>query len=272
MSDRINALPRSIHVIIVTHNTRADLLSCLSSLATPRSGSVERITVVDNASADGTVDVLRDLRSDVEIIALDRNVGFGAANNVAARQSSSDHLLFLNSDTIVPAGAIDKLFARFLDRGATAAGPRLVDADGAPEVSFGKMLSPWSEARQVLRQRLATAKSIERLLSTERVVDWVSGACLLVSRSAFVAAGGFDERFFMYEEDVDLCATLRSRGGTVLFTPRATITHLKGRSGGPAGTRSVHYDRSHVAFYAKHAPAWVPWLRGWLRIRGRSIE
>jgi hypothetical protein len=105
-------------------------------------------------------------------------------------------------------------------------------------------------------------------------VDWVSGACLLLRRADAEAAGFFDERYFMYEEDVDLCATIRSRGGTILFTPAAHITHLRGRSvariSTPAGP--THYDRSHVAFYEKHAPRWAPWLRLWLRLRGRTIR
>jgi GT2 family glycosyltransferase len=76
----------------------------------------------------------------------------------------------------------------------------------------------------------------------------------------------------MYEEDVDFCAALRARGGRILFTPRAEIVHLRGRSIGAAPLRHAHYDRSHLAFYEKHAPAWAPILRLWLRVRGRSIR
>ena len=89
-------------------------------------------------------------------------------------------------------------------------------------------------------------------------------------RDAAVAAGLFDERYFLYEEDVDFCAALRARGGRILFTPCAHIVHLRGRSRLVAGSRAeVEYDRSHLAFYEKHAPGWVPWLRWWLKIRGR---
>jgi GT2 family glycosyltransferase len=100
--------------------------------------------------------------------------------------------------------------------------------------------------------------------------DWVSGACLLVRRDAAVAAGLLDERYFMYEEDVDFCAALRARGGRILFTPAAEVVHLRGRSIRRAGAGSSHYDRSHLAFYEKHAPRWAPLLRLWLRIRGRG--
>ena len=273
-------MSRSTHVVIVTHNTREELLACLSSLAANPAAAVERITVVDNASSDGTVDAIRKGHPHVEVIAPDKNLGFGAANTIAVKQSTSEFILFLNSDTLVPAGSIDRLLERLRARNAVAAGPRLVDASGRPEVSFGSMLTPWSEFVQRLRQRRAASdspsarKSIEQLVGAERLVDWVSGACLLVNRDALNRAGGFDERFFMYEEDVDLCATLRAQGGAILFTPAAEITHLRGRARSRLrpGSGPSHYDRSHIAFYEKHAPHWAPWLRWWLRWRGRAIE
>ena len=166
--------------------------------------------------------------------------------------------------------------ARLEATGAAAAGPRLIDGKGHPEVSFGPDLSPVSELRQQWRVRLAASERpmardyIARLVRDEREVDWVSGACLLVRRDAAVAAGLLDERYFMYEEDVDFCAALRRQGGRVLFAPSAEVTHLRGRSArsAPSATRA-HYDRSHLAFYEKHAPHWAPLLRLWLRLRGR---
>jgi hypothetical protein len=232
--------------------------------------------VVDNASTDGTVDAVRAHHPDVQVIALEQNVGFGAANNVAIRAGRSPLILLLNSDTLVTPGALDGLADRLRDTGAAAAGPRLVDGAGRPEISYGRMLSPIGELAQRLRQRAALASGwlptryVARRLSRERFVDWVSGACLLVRREAAVAAGLFDERYFLYEEDVDFCAALRARGGRILFTPRVELVHRRGRSRLVAGSRAdLEYDRSHLAFYQKHAPAWVPWLRWWLKVRGR---
>jgi N-acetylglucosaminyl-diphospho-decaprenol L-rhamnosyltransferase len=154
-------------------------------------------------------------------------------------------------------------------------GPRLVDDTGRPELSFGPMLNPAGEVVQLLRGRVAKSgrplarARVERWLASERPVDWASGACLLLRRAEAAAAGLFDERFFLYEEDVDLCAALRARGGQVWFTPHVTVVHRGGRSGAPS---SGHYDRSHLAFYAKHAPRWVPWLRLWQRLRGRQVS
>jgi GT2 family glycosyltransferase len=267
-----------IDVVIVSFNTREDLLGCLGSLDTNPPARLKRTIVVDNASTDGSVQAARSRFPRVEVRALDRNVGFGAANNVALREPGSPLVLLLNSDTIVPAGAIDTLAARLDETGAVAAGPRLVDDRGRPEISFGPMLSPVSELRQKTWQWLARAepafarRAVARHLSRERDVDWVTGACLLVRRSAAQAAGCFDERFFMYEEDVDFCAALRARGGRILFTPRAEVVHRRGRSVSRAGSpAAAHYDRSHLAFYLKHQPGWAPWLERWLRLRGRPV-
>jgi GT2 family glycosyltransferase len=237
------------------------------------------VTVVDNASTDGSAARVAAHWPSVVLIRLDRNVGFGAANNVALRAEGPPLALLLNSDTLVPPGAVDALVDRLLATGAVAAGPRLVDREGKPELSFGHMLSPARELAQRVRGRLARSSGalarryIRRLVATEREVDWVSGACLLVRRAAAVEAGLFDERYFLYEEDVDLCAALRARGGRVLFTPRAEVVHARGRSVAEAGSAAASlYDRSHVAFYEKHRPAWVPLLRLWLSVRGRRIR
>jgi N-acetylglucosaminyl-diphospho-decaprenol L-rhamnosyltransferase len=272
--------PGRLDVIIVNHNTRDELAACLASLHEAPPAAMARIALVDNASTDDSVATVRRRWPAVGVTRLDRNRGFGAANNVAIRESSAEFVLLLNSDTVVPAGAIDLLLERLVALGAVAAGPLLVDAAGRPEMSFGDMLSPWTELRQLTRQRLAASdagparRHVDRLVGAEREVDWVSGACLLARRTAVIAAGGFDERYFLYEEDVDLCAALRAGGGRIWFTPRARVVHLRGRAmrglARPPGVAS-HYDRSHLAFYEKHAPQWVPWLRRWLRLRGRSI-
>ncbi len=272
-------MTRDVEIIIVSHNTSDELDACLASVYAHPPDRLDRVVVVDNASTDNTVARARARWSQAHVVALEHNIGFGAANNVALREPGPPLVLLLNSDTIVPAGAIERLVGRLEATGVVAAGPRLVDADGFPEVSFGPMLTPLGEARQAVRQRLAARRDrfsrryIQRLVADERQVDWVSGACLLVRRAAILRAGLFDERFFMYEEDVDLCAALRANGGRILFTPAAEITHLRGRSVRRSGqARNVHYDRSHVAFYEKHAPRWAPYLQSWQRLRGRSIR
>ena len=262
--------PLSLDVIVVSHNTRTDLEACLEALHAAPPRTLGRIFVVDNASSDGSPDSVRRGWPHVRLIALDRNIGFGAANNVAIRESQAALVLLLNSDAIAPSHAIDSLAERLRETGAVAAGPRLVDDHGRPEVSFGPMLSPWNELVQRARVRAARRpgslgrRYVARLVSRERDVDWVTGACLLAHRQAVLDAGLFDERYFMYEEDVDLCAALRARGGRILFTPRSEVVHRRGRSIQTSGAslRDL-YDQSHLRFYEKHHPGWAPLLRWW---------
>jgi GT2 family glycosyltransferase len=141
------------------------------------------------------------------------------------------------------------------------------------------MISPFAEVRQKAMTTMhrwgvpGVAAWVERRASRERYVDWVSGAALLVHRRDAEAAGLLDERFFLYTEDVDFCAAMRQRGRQILFTPAATITHLRGRSRAvaPASTNAA-YRRSHIAFYEKHHPRWAPMLKLYLRLKGQLPE
>lgn len=209
-------------------------------------------------------------------MALERNVGFAAANNVGIRASTGELLLLLNSDTIVPAGSIDALVARLrASPEAAAAGPRLLDAAGRPELSFGRMISPFAELRQKTilalydRRISPVVRWVQRMTARERFVDWVSGAALLVYRADAEGVGLLDERFFLYTEDVDFCAALRAGGRRILFAPAATIVHLRGRSRATAPRQmNAAYRRSHLAFYRKHHPRWSRLLEGYLRLKG----
>jgi len=268
---------RELTIIIVSFNTCAELEACLASLASAPPSIPHGITVVDNASSDGTVDAVRARWPAVHLIPSDRNLGFAAANNLGIRQADTEFLLLLNSDTLVPAGAIDTLVrALRADAGAAAAGPRLVGADGRPEFSFGPMMGPFTELRQKVLGRLynrrwpLAVRMVTATTSRPHRPDWVSGACLLVRRTDAIAAGLLDPRYFLYAEDVDFCAALRSLGRHILFTPDAEVVHLRGASGRsrPAETNRA-YRRSQIAFYEKHHPAWAPVLRAYLRLRGQ---
>ena len=264
-------------IIIVSYNARADLEACLGRLTRHPPTTEHEIIVVDNASTDGSADAVRSAWPAVRVIDAGDNLGFARATNLGIRASHGKLLLLLNSDTLPPPGAIDGLVALLEARpGVAIVGPRLVDADGALEVSFGPMLSPFAELRQKCLVRghargiPLLASLAERRARVERSVDWVSGACLLVRRAAAEAAGLLDERFFLYGEDVDFCAAVRSRGGQVFFTPDVEVVHHQGRSGqsAPAATAQA-YRRSQLAFYRKHHPAWHPLLRAYLALRGR---
>ena len=267
-------------VVIVSYNVREDLAACLESLFAHPPAIPCEIVVVDNASADDSVAMVQSRWPGVNVVALPENRGFAAANNVGIRATAAGNsrwVLLLNSDTLVPKGAIDRLIARAEEvPGVGIAGPRLVDGAGHPELSFGPMPGPINEARQ---KRLWTAaargagwalQEVERRTSVEHFPDWVTGACLLVRRADAEAAGLLDERYFMYLEDADFCAAVRRLGRRVMFTPVATVTHLRGRS----RAKSPHvieaaYRRSQVAFYRKHHPHWTWLLHVYLGVRSR---
>jgi GT2 family glycosyltransferase len=272
-------MPR-LSIVIVTYNSRAEIEGCLRSLAHHPPVIDHEIVVVDNASPDRTLEYVSDHWPAIGTVAAGGNRGFAVANNLGIRRTSGELVLLLNPDTVVPAGAVDRLVAA-LDAHpqAAIAGPRIVDARGRAEVSFGRMLSPLAELVQKLlvvgndRGIAPIPGIVERMTRRSRPVDWVSGACLLARRADIEAAGLFDERFFLYTEDVDLCAAVRAHGRQVRFHADVEIVHLRGRSAAsapPATDRA--YRRSQIAFYEKHHRAWVPVLKAYLRVRGRLPE
>src|SRR5207237_5125599 len=140
-------------------------------------------------------------------------------------------------------------------------------------VSFGRMIGPLAEIRQqrlvvgVERRDPRITAEVDRMTRREQSPDWVSGACLLVRRADADAVGLFDERYFMYTEDVDFCAAIRARGRRILFTPTAEVVHRRGRSAAaaPAATQAA-YRRSRLACYEKHHPFWAPLLLLYSRV------
>jgi len=167
-----------VSIIIVSFNARADLERCLDSVAAAPPARTHETIVVDNGSNDGSAEAA-ERRAGVRVIRTGENRGFAHACNVGIRASRGANLLLLNSDTIVPAGAVDRLLAILQQHpDAAVVGPRIVDAAGHAELSFGRMIGPLNELRQKWRTRAA----VERLTRRTHYPDWVSGACLLVGR------------------------------------------------------------------------------------------
>jgi GT2 family glycosyltransferase len=266
-----------LSIVIVTYNSQTHIDACLTSLSSHPPSVEQEIVVVDNGSTDDTVETLRARWPDIRAIETGENLGFAAGCNVGLRHTSGKFVLLLNPDTLVPAGALDALIAHLAERpDAAVAGPRLVDVNGRAELSFGAMIGPLAEFRQKLlvegsaRDVRLVHAYVERLTRRSHAVDWVSGACLLVRRADAEAVGFLDERYFMYTEDVDFCAAIRARRRRVLFTADAEVVHLRGRSVAsvPHATEAA-YRRSRLAFYGKHHPRWVPFLRVYLTVRGQ---
>lgn len=252
----------ALSVVLVSFNTRDDLLAGLRTLFARTRLTLE-VFVVDNASADGSAQAVRTTFPQVAVLANDQNVGFGRAVNQALRATRTPYVLLLNPDARLQPGALEALLAR-LEREPELAGiaPRTTDEDGTPQLSFGpdlSLLAEWRQRRLVegLRHRrtgaLARAATVTQ---REHEPDWLSAACLLVRSAALHAVGGFDEDFFLYEEDADLCLRLRRAGYRLLHYPAAQATHALGRSARqtPARTR-LSYQQSHLRYYRKHRGA-----------------
>ena len=251
-----------LSIAIVSYNAREELEACLSSVFESTEESAPEVIVADNASTDGSVAMLRDRFPQVDVVESTANLGFARASNLCWRRARSPLVLFLNSDTVVPQGALARMVALMNEQrnaNVGALGPLLKNADGSIQMSFGNMLSLSAELHQKLLNagygngRGPLRGYVENRHSRERTVDWVSGACLLTRRELLERVGGFDEEFFLYSEDVDLCARIRARGAGVLFTPEVEITHHRGRSAEKDREKAfVESQRSRLHFYAKH--------------------
>lgn len=267
--------PRAV-VVIVSYEAREALLACLDSLRRHVTLPLETV-VVDNASTDGSADAVRTAHPAVAVIANAENVGFARGCNQGWRASHAPLALFLNPDAEVTPGALETLVRLLEERPEVgAAGPRTRNADGTIQVSTGPDLTLLAERRQrrivrgVARRDPAALAEAEALHAREREPDWVSGSCLVARRAALEAVAGFDERFFLFEEDADLCRRLRAAGWRVVFTPAAEVRHRLGHSMASAPRRArLEYDRSHLLYYREHnGPAAVAALRLLLLARG----
>lgn len=266
----------TVAIIIVTYNSRDEIEPCLESLVGHTDPFPTRITVVDNQSKDGTAALVRERFPTVQVIDAGGNLGFARANNLGVRATPGDYVVFLNPDTIVPPGGLPALIRGLAAHPEAAiAGARLLGERGFPELSWGPPISPWGELKQKVLSSLyhrkirRVVRRIDKLSRVSREVPWVSGACLAIRRDDLEAVGLFDERFFMYTEDVDLCTAVRQRGRSVLYVAPAEILHLQGRSAGRNPDTERLRRESQVAFYEKHHPRWAGLLKVYLRLTGK---
>lgn len=221
-------MPLSVDVVIPVHGQWELTERCLATLAT-RDACVRRVIVVDDKSPDDSAARLR-ARTDIEPLILGTNVGFARACNAGAHAGDADAIFFLNNDTLVPPGTIDRLVATLEETGASAVGPKLLHGDGTLQVAGLAML-----ARQTHFERLYVyldANLPEAQITYEPIA--LSGAAVLVRRAAFDAIGHFEEAFLNGSEDVDLCLKLWAAGFRCRYEPRASIVHLEGASRGKA--------------------------------------
>jgi GT2 family glycosyltransferase len=264
-----------LSVIVLNYNTRVNLRACLQSLERPPSSEV---LVVDNASSDGSADMVEAEFPWVRLIRSPRNGGFAYGNNQALRVATGEAILLLNPDTLVPRGGIAGLM-RVLDEQPEAGvvGPRLLRPDGSmhlacrrsfptPEVAFYRIVGLSRMFPSNPRFGRYNLTFIDPTLPIE--VDSVCGACMLVRRSVVEQVGLLDERFFMYGEDLDWCLRARAAGWTVRYEPSVVVEHQHGAASRHRALRTnLYFFRAMDIFYQKHyVHQYHPLLTGVVRI------
>ena len=241
-----------LSIIIVNYNDRPHLEACLSSLQRHAPSAEHEVIFVDNASSDGSRAWIAGAFPAVRLIENMSNEGFSKANNLGVRESRGAFLLFLNTDTVVPPGALDGLLAKLKsDPSLGAAGPALVHRRNSYQVSFGGNVNFGAQFWQKLVLN-PYYKARQKAGGTDRSVGWLSAACLLCRRSAFEQVGGFDERFFIYFEDIDLCFRLRRAGWKLVHVPAVRVFHEGGATTAGAAVNRFEYRKSQLYFYEKH--------------------
>lgn len=287
-----DALRLDIAVVILNYNTASLLAACLQSVFDAE-GVRLGVCVVDNASSDGSADMVRSAFPHAHVIANRANIGYSAGNNVGLRwfgygdaQRTSDTLpryaLLLNPDTIVPRTAFAEMVA-FMDAHPAigVAGPRLRRPDGTldracrrsfptPEVSFYRMSGL---SRLFPRSRRFNAYNLEYLPEdAAHPVDSVVGAYMQVRSAAVQKVGLLDERFFMYGEDLDWAKRIKDAGWEVWYNGRVQITHVKEASSSQSAKARIDFYEAMWLFYAKHYRARTPFLLDWMILLGIVVK
>ena len=267
-------------VVIVNYDTGPYLARCLASLASHRGDVATEVLVIDNASHDGSHTAAVSAHPEVRLIENPVNVYLSPAWNQGARETTAPYLLFLNPDAEIFSGTLaDYVRVAREHPEAGIVGPMLRNPDGTvyasgrrfPSVvdaAFHAVLSPFTRSNPFTRRY--ELDGWDR--ATERTVDWVSGACMLMPREAYDAVGGFDEAFPLYAEELDIATRLRDAGRSVLFTPEVEVLHAIGVSTGRSRRMALMHSRSIYRYYAKHrAVGWrrvtLPFARVALRLR-----
>jgi len=251
-----------LSIIIVSWNVRDCLADCIESILENCRSLEYEIIVVDNASTDGTVDLIRNKYPDLILTSNDTNKGFAYANNQGIQQARGRYLLFLNPDTIIQPNAIEKMLA-FLEQNKNvgAVGPKLLNKDFTIQHSV-RTFPTFRGAlyRHTILRYLGLFKNHHERwrmkdFKCDRLtdVDQLMGAAILAEKDLVLKMGGFDEQFFMYYEEVDFCYRIKNAGYRIVFFPDASIIHLGGKSARQISFRKkIMAIKSLLRFFGKH--------------------
>ena len=263
-----------LSAVIVNYRSASHVVSCAASL---RADGVDEIVVVDNDSGDGCAAVLASVDPDARFVAMDRNRGYGAAANRGVRETTGSAVLVCNPDLVVHPGTVAALADALDEPAVGAAGPRIDRPDGTRYPSARAFPSIIDAAGHGFIGLISAENPFSRRYLRPEAeasgpVDWISGACMAVRRDAFDAVGGFDESFFMFMEDVDLCWRLGRAGWHVTYEPGARVTHLEGVSRETAPYRMILAHHRSLFRYAWRTTTgrerwWLPVVAAGLAVR-----
>lgn len=264
-----------VTVIVVSYNTRELTLACLDSVLEQTTDVSFQVVVVDNHSVDGSPEAIRNTFPSVDLISPGENLGFGAANNLAAETAKGRFLLLLNPDTVILDGAVQKI-VRFADQHLRYGifGGRTFFGDGTlnPTSCWGRP-TPWSLfCRCTGLSVILPGTSLFDgeayggwARDTVREVDIVTGCFLLIRKPLWDELRGFDPEFFMYGEDADLCLRARAHGHRSMICPEARLIHYGGRSESVPADKLARLLKSEGRLYQRHWrgvwPRLVPWMQ-----------
>lgn len=271
-----------LSISIASWNTREDLRQCIESLLACKDNLRFEVIVFDNASTDGSPEMVETCFPSVRLIRSEVNLGFGKAHNLAFQHAHSDLFFPLNSDTIVSSGSLEMLVDYIKSHAMVGiVAPRLLNPDGSLQFSCRRFPTPIAALfRNTPLGKLFPKNRFTRdyLMAdwdhdSVKEVDWVSGAAFCIRSDLFKKLDGFDERFFMYFEDVDLCYRTWQAGYKVIYLPHATIVHAIGKSTDIVANKMIRQlHRSMMRFYKKHyLKSLHPMLRPFALILGNCV-
>lgn len=243
-----------LSIVIVSYNTREILKNCLQSVFSSLQNSLlnTEVIVVDNASTDGSWQmVIKDFPK-VKLIANKKNAGFGKGNNQGVNSSTSETVLLLNSDIEVIDNAIEKLDSFFKTQTRkTIIGAKLFNPDESPQPSCGPQYSLLMIVLALFFKGdyMGITRSSPNKISK---TDWVMGACMIFDKKEFLSLGGFDEGIFMYMEEIDLQYKAKQKGFEIIFYPQACFIHLGAASSSGRRTPILNVFKGLLYFYKKH--------------------
>ena len=267
-----------VSIILVNFNGARFVEKCLQSIYDRTRDCRFEVIVVDNASTDGSREIIQDQFPLAKLVWNRENVGFSKGNNLGAQSAGGSKLLFLNTDAVLVNDMVS-ILARFLDdRSDTAVvGPKLMFEDNSYQLSAGRLPNVlvelvdkiWYQLDRKLHGFIAPLNNA--LFSTARAVGWVTGACMMVRRDVFEQINGFDENIFMYYEDKDLCKRVGDVGWKVVLYPEARVVHLLGGSVTSFDEMNKIYRESQLYYYHKHLnPFQLSLVEMYLKISGKT--